>query len=49
MKNKQQNILKDKHKSINKSYESMDNRPSENVYAESKAFLEDYIDRKTES
>ena len=46
-KNKDLIVQKEKHENIIKTYESTENRPPEHEYAESKAFLEDYIDKKT--
>ena len=48
-KNKNKELLaqKEKHERIITNYESTENRPPEVQYAESKAFLEDYIDKKT--
>ena len=46
-KNKDIRIQKEKHETIVKNYESTENRPPDEEYAVSKAFLEDYIDKKT--
>ena len=48
MKNKQESNAKIIHENVVKQYETTDNLPSEMEYAESKAFLECYFDKKTQ-
>ena len=47
-KNRQTYLLKEKHEKIVKSYESTDDKPSQNDYIESKIFLENMIDERTQ-
>ena len=46
-KNRQKNILKENHENIVKKYESTDDKPSEQNYIDSKIFLDNLIDERT--
>ena len=48
LKNKQENNLKNHHENIVKMYQATQNRPTENEYAESNAYLESYYEKKTQ-